>query len=111
MVVMILPSYVSFGHDKCPFQIICLTDKLKLDTSKKLCYNDTIKRKEVLTMTTKCYFLDNSNAAARAVDYLANLIPCFIRGLFVAKDGSLTVTIEARNEDLATVERILAPYV
>ena len=62
-------------------------------------------------MTTKCYFLDNTWAAARAVDYLANLIPCFIRELLVTKDGFLTVTIEARNEDIATVERILAPYV
>lgn len=61
-------------------------------------------------MTTKCYFLDNSDAAARAVDYLANLIPCFIRELLVTKEG-LTVTIEARDEDLATVETILAPYV
>lgn len=61
-------------------------------------------------MTTKCYFLDNTNAAARAVDYLANLIPCFIRELLVTKEG-LTVTIEARDADLSTVERILAPYV
>lgn len=61
-------------------------------------------------MTTKCYFLDNTDAAARAVDYLANLIPCFIRELLVTKDG-LTVTIEARDEDICTVERILAPYV
>lgn len=61
-------------------------------------------------MTTKCYFLDNTDAAARAVDYLANLIPCFIRELLVTKEG-LTVTIEARDEDLPTVERILAPYV
>lgn len=61
-------------------------------------------------MTTKCYFLDNSDAAARAVDYLANLIPCFIRELLVTKEG-LTVTIEAHDEDLATVETILAPYV
>lgn len=61
-------------------------------------------------MTTKCYYLDNTDAAARAVDYLANAIPCFIRETLITKDG-LTVTIEARNEDLATVERVLAPYV
>jgi len=61
-------------------------------------------------MTTKCYFLNNTDAAARAVDYLVNLIPCFIRELLVAKEG-LTVTIEARDADLPTVERILAPYV
>ena len=62
-------------------------------------------------MTTKCYFLNNTDAAARAVDYLANLIPCFIRELLITKDGFLTVTIEARDADLPTVERILAPYV
>ena len=66
--------------------------------------------KEVPTMTTKCYFLENSDSAARAVDYLANAIPCFIRETLITRDG-LTVTIEARNEDLATVERVLAPYV
>ena len=62
-------------------------------------------------MTTKCYFLDNSDAAAHAVYHLINLIPCFISELAVTKDGFLTVTIEARNEDIATVETILAPYV
>lgn len=61
-------------------------------------------------MTTKCYYLTNSDACARAVDYLANVIPCFIRETLITKEG-LTVTIEARNEDLATVERVLAPYV
>lgn len=61
-------------------------------------------------MTTKCYFLNNTDAAARAVDYLINLIPCFIRELLLTKEG-LTVTIEARDEDIRTVERILAPYV
>lgn len=76
-----------------------------------MCYTYIIKEKEMTTMTTKCYFLNNSDAAARAVDYLANLIPCFIRELLVTKDGFLTVTIEARNEDIVTVETILAPYV
>ena len=66
--------------------------------------------KEVPTMTTKCYFLENSDSAARAIDYLANVIPCFIRETLITRDG-LTVTIEARNEDLATVECVLAPYV
>lgn len=62
-------------------------------------------------MTTKCYFLNNTDSTARAVDYLANLIPCFIRGLLITKDGFLTVTIEARDADLPTIKRILAPYV
>lgn len=61
-------------------------------------------------MTTKCYFLENSDSAARAVDYLANVIPCFIREILLTKEG-LTVTIECRDYDLATVERVLAPYV
>lgn len=61
-------------------------------------------------MTTKCYFLANTDAAARAVDYLTNLIPCFIHELLVTKEG-LTVTIEVRDEDICTVEHILTPYV
>ena len=61
-------------------------------------------------MATKCYFLENSDSSTRAVDYLANAIPCFIRETLITKDG-LTVTIECRDADLATVERVLAPYV
>lgn len=61
-------------------------------------------------MTIKCYFLENSDSCARAIDYLANAIPCFISEILITCEG-LTVTIKARNEDLATVERVLAPYV
>lgn len=61
-------------------------------------------------MTTKCYFLDNSDACARAIDYIANAIPCFIREFFIDKNN-ITLTIECRDADLAFVERTLAPYV
>ena len=33
--------------------------------------------KEVPTMTTKCYFLENSDSCARAIDHSANVIPFF----------------------------------
>lgn len=62
-------------------------------------------------MITKCYFIENSDSAMRAVDYLANVIPCFIRELFVTTADFATVTIECRTEDVVTVERVLAPYV
>ena len=61
-------------------------------------------------MTTKCYFLDNSDAAVRTIDYITNAIPCFIRELLIDKE-TITVTIECRDADLAFVERTLAPYV
>lgn len=61
-------------------------------------------------MTTKCYYLTNSDACARAIDYIANVIPCFIREFFIDKNG-ITLTIECRDYDLAFVERTLAPYV
>lgn len=68
------------------------------------------KAKELTTMTTKCYFLDNSDACARAIDYITNTIPCFIREFFIDKKN-ITLTIECRDADLAFVERTLAPYV
>ena len=61
-------------------------------------------------MTTKCYFLDNSDACVRVIDYIANAIPCFIREFFIDKKN-ITLTIECRDADLAFVERTLAPYV
>lgn len=61
-------------------------------------------------MTTKCYYLINSDACARTIDYIANVIPCFIREFFIDKNG-ITLTIECRDYDLAFVERTLAPYV
>lgn len=61
-------------------------------------------------MATKCYFLDNSDACARAIDYITNAIPCFIREFFIDKKN-ITLTIECRDADLAFVERTLAPYV
>ena len=61
-------------------------------------------------MTIKCYFLENSDSCVRAIDYITNAIPCFIRELLVTNDG-ITLTIECRDADLAFVERTLAPYV
>lgn len=61
-------------------------------------------------MTTKCYFLENSDSCARAIDHIANAIPCFIHELLITNDG-IIVTIECRDYDLAFVERTLAPYV
>ena len=61
-------------------------------------------------MTTKCYFLENSDSCVRTIDYITNVIPCFIRELLIPND-SITLTIECRDYDLAFVERTLAPYV
>ena len=61
-------------------------------------------------MTTKCYFLDNSDAAILAIDYIIDAIPCFIRELSIDKK-TITFTIECRDADLTFVERTLAPYV
>lgn len=61
-------------------------------------------------MTTKCYFLENSDSCACAIDHIIDAIPCFIRVLLFTNDG-ITLTIECRDADLAFVERTLAPYV
>jgi hypothetical protein len=44
-----------------------------------------------------------------AIDSLANLIPCFIGTKVEAE--SVILCINARTEDLATVERYLAPFI
>lgn len=61
-------------------------------------------------MTLKGYFLKDSFDACRALDYLANAIPCFVSTIKMYR-GSIYVEIECRNEDVPTIERVLAPYV
>ena len=61
-------------------------------------------------MTEKIYYIENSLELATALLSIENLIPCFIERNFIEMDYSKVVII-ARNEDIATVERFLAPLV
>lgn len=61
-------------------------------------------------MTEKIYYIENSLELATALLNIEILIPCFIERNFIEIDYSKVVII-ARNEDIATVERFLAPLV
>lgn len=61
-------------------------------------------------MTEKIYYIENSLELATALMKIEILIPCFIERNFIEMDYSKVVII-ARNEDIATVERFLAPLV
>lgn len=61
-------------------------------------------------MTEKIYYIENSLELATALLNIEILIPCFIERNFIEMDYSKVVII-ARNEDIATVERFLAPLV
>lgn len=61
-------------------------------------------------MTEKIYYIENSLELATALLSIEILIPCFIERNFIEMDYSKVVII-ARNEDIATVEKYLAPLV
>lgn len=61
-------------------------------------------------MVKRVYFMENSDRANTAVDLLEAAIPCFVFRTPIEMDW-LEVKIQARVEDLATVERILAEVI
>ena len=61
-------------------------------------------------MVTKIYWIENTDTLNKALETLENIIPCFIKREFVEMNYS-RVEIQARYEDLKTVERELAPAV
>lgn len=62
-------------------------------------------------MVEKIYFFDNrTENLDERLEELAAVIPCFIDREFIEMDWS-KVTIQAREEDLATVERFLADLI
>ena len=62
-------------------------------------------------MTTKCYFLDFCPEVSAVIAYLAESSFCLIHEVTLRVGGYIALTIECRDADLATVERVLAPYV
>ena len=61
-------------------------------------------------MTTKVYYIENTNELDKALETLEQKIPCFINRELIEMNYS-KVEINARTEDLLTVETILAPLV
>lgn len=61
-------------------------------------------------MVKKVYFMENSDRVNKAVDLLEAAIPCFVFRTPIEMNW-LEVKVQARVEDMATVERILAEVV
>lgn len=61
-------------------------------------------------MITKCYIIENSAACAKTVQHLEASIPCF-SWLELLDDDSIEYTISCREEDVVTVEVLLARFV
>ena len=64
-------------------------------------------------MKTKCFILDNNELTTKALAEIVKRIPCFVTiNTFDEELGlSSEVSICAREEDWAWIERTLAPFV
>lgn len=61
-------------------------------------------------MTTKTYYIENTNALDEALERIENDFPCFVEREFIEMNYS-QIEINARNEDIVSIENILAPLV
>ena len=61
-------------------------------------------------MTKKVYYIEATVSLASAIEYLEKMIPCFIE-LECVEMGYEKVSIICRNEDIAFVEKVVAPLV
>jgi len=61
-------------------------------------------------METKTYYIQNTNELDEAIETIENNFPCFINREFIEMDYS-EVEIKTRLEDIANIEKILAPLV
>ncbi len=61
-------------------------------------------------MVEKIYFVENGANLDEAIETINSAIPCFITREYIEMDYS-KITIQAREEDLAFVERCLADLV
>jgi hypothetical protein len=67
------------------------------------------KKKEVQTMIEKSYYIENTNALDEAIVTIMNSFSCMVELETVEMNYS-KVTIETdRIEDIANIERVLAP--
>jgi hypothetical protein len=67
-------------------------------------------KEEVKNMVEKIYYINNGIELEEAIDFLQDSLPCFVEREPVEMDYS-KITINARVEDLKTIEKKLAPLV
>ena len=61
-------------------------------------------------MTNKVYYIENSPELDEVIEKIENQFPCFLNRETIEMNYSI-VEISARNEDIASIENILAPLV
>ena len=61
-------------------------------------------------MTNKTCYIENTNELDIALETIENNFPCFVKREFIEMNYS-QIEINAREEDIASIERILAPLV
>lgn len=61
-------------------------------------------------MTKKVYYIENTPELDEAVAQITDKFPCFLNRETIEMNYSI-VEINARNEDIASIENILAPLV
>lgn len=61
-------------------------------------------------MTNKTYYIPNSTELDDVLNEIEETFPCFVERDFIEMDYS-EVAINAREEDIASIERMLAPLV
>ena len=61
-------------------------------------------------MTEKTYYIENSIELEEALEQIEQNFPCFVDRELIEMNYS-KVTINAREEDIASIERVLAPLV
>ena len=60
-------------------------------------------------MVEKIYYIENSFEMSMALGEIEETFPCFVDREYIEMNYS-KVTIKARQEDIASIEDILAPY-
>ena len=61
-------------------------------------------------MIKKTYYIENTTKLDKTIKNIKNNFPCFTNREFIEMNYS-QVTINAREEDIASIEKILAPLV
>ncbi len=61
-------------------------------------------------MTNKTYYIENTAELDNALELIENTFPCFVERELIEMNYS-QIDINAREEDIASIERVLAPLV
>ena len=61
-------------------------------------------------MTEKTYYIENTTELDNALKLIEDTFPCFIEREYIEMNYS-QIDIKAREEDIVSIERVLAPLV